>query len=155
MSNLRLFHARFPFGQRQQIERDVLSAFGLPSLGPRPIRPCLLIAKHKSSNKAWTSTSICWSRTSHRSTLCSNARVDCNVTLVRRNNVHLQTAQLWIIEPDVDDVGTPDFGKSEYVYSRYVLLEVLPGRSGIGARSTCRTISSGSSRRFTATNRFP
>lgn len=119
--DLRLFHARFPFGQRQQIEREVLSLFGPPERGPRPPRPCLLIATQVIEQSLDLDFDLL---------VTEVAPVDLVLQRAGRLQRHarpteqrpLGSPKLWITEPAVDDAGLPNFENSEYVYSRYVLL---------------------------------
>ena len=119
--DLRLFHARFPLGQRQQIERDALGLFGPPERGPRPTRPCLLISTQVVEQSLDLDFDLL---------VTEVAPIDLVLQRAGRLQRHarpdeqrpLGPPKLWLIKPDLDDSGIPDFGSSEFVYSRYVLM---------------------------------
>jgi CRISPR-associated endonuclease/helicase Cas3 len=118
---LDLLHARFPFGQRQRKERRALGAFGKG--GHRPHRAILV------------ATQVIEQSLDVDFDLMVTELGPVDLMLQRAGRLHrharrsrperLQVPQLWMIEPGADDRGVPDFGPSEYVYERYVLLRSL------------------------------
>lgn len=115
-----LFHARFPFGQRQRIENDVLARFGKTG-GPAERDGRLLVA-----------TQVVEQSLDLDFDLMVSDLAPADLVLQRAGRLHrhnrgprpvaVSTPRVWLIEPKVGDDMVPDFGVSEFVYARYVLL---------------------------------
>jgi CRISPR-associated endonuclease/helicase Cas3 len=125
-----LFHARFPFGQRDDIEKRVLARFGKE--GQRP-HAAVLVATQVIEQSLDLDFDLMVSE---------YAPVDLLLQRVGRLHRHqrdrptpLVQPQLWLLEPgDRDQAGAPRFGKSEYVYERHILLRsflALEGRQTV------------------------
>ena len=114
---LMLFHARFRFGRRQDIEAEVLKRFGKD--GPRPHKAILV------------ATQVVEQSLDLDFDLMATDVAPVDLVLQRSGRLHrhggrtrataVADPRLLLIEPSEKD-GRPDFGKSEYVYERYVLL---------------------------------
>jgi CRISPR-associated endonuclease/helicase Cas3 len=121
-----LFHARFPFGQRQKIEEDVLTLFGKGPDGkpenPKRPKKAILVATQVVEQSLDLDFDLMVS---------DLAPVDLVLQRAGRLWRHqrdwrpamLQTPPLWLIEPKLDERSIPKFGVSEYVYARYFLLK--------------------------------
>jgi CRISPR-associated endonuclease/helicase Cas3 len=114
-----LFHARFPFGRRMEIENAVLSRFGKNG-GPLERDKRLLVA-----------TQVVEQSLDLDFDLMVSDVAPVDLVLQRAGRLHRHArgpraagvAQpcLCLIEPLIED-GLPAFGPSEYVYARFVLL---------------------------------
>jgi CRISPR-associated endonuclease/helicase Cas3 len=124
-----LFHARFPFGRRQQIENDVLTKFGKGPDGkpqnPRRPQMAILVATQVIEQSLDLDFDVMVSDV---------APVD--LVLQRAGRLHRHERgdrgdpRLWLIKPEKRADGLPDFGPSERkrergVYERYVLTRSL------------------------------
>jgi CRISPR-associated endonuclease/helicase Cas3 len=128
-----LFHARFPFGRRMEIENAVLQRFGKGG-GPAERDKRVLVATQVVEQSLDLDFDIMVSDV---------APVD--LVLQRAGRLHrhergprptgLTDARVWLIEPGERD-GVPDFGVSGVVYSPHVLFRsLLALRSdGLGTR---------------------
>jgi CRISPR-associated endonuclease/helicase Cas3 len=113
-----LFHARFPFGQRQTIERRVLERYGKP--GPRP-RKAVLVATQVVEQSLDLDFDLL---------VTDIAPVDLVLQRAGRLWRHenrtrpagLKEPDVWLLRPLVGADGVPDFGVSELIYERFVLL---------------------------------
>jgi len=124
---LELFHARFPFGRRKQIEDAVLAKYGKGADGnpANPLRPrkAIVVATQVIEQSLDLDFDVMVSDV---------APVD--LVLQRGGRLHrhergerpagVREPRVWLIEPGEKD-GMPDFGPSEYVYARFVLLRSL------------------------------
>jgi CRISPR-associated endonuclease/helicase Cas3 len=121
---LGLLHARYPFADRQRRERQALKRFGRVDSSDvkRPSRAVLV------------STQIIEQSLDLDFDLMVSEMAPADLLLQRSGRLqrHSQTLRperlgtptLWIIKPDVDDCGTPDFGRAtSRVYQPYVLLK--------------------------------
>jgi CRISPR-associated endonuclease/helicase Cas3 len=121
-----LFHARFPFGRRKQIEDNVLGKLGKGPDGAatntmRPARYVLV------------ATQVIEQSLDLDFDLMISDLAPVDLVLQRAGRLHrhergerqpgLTEPYLWLIEPEFGEDGVPRFGKSEYVYARYVLLK--------------------------------
>lgn len=117
-----LFHARFPFGRRQEIENAVLQRFGKDG-GPAERNKRVLVA-----------TQVVEQSLDLDFDLMVSDLAPVDLVLQRAGRLHrhdrgrrpegVNESRLWLIEPASKD-GLPDFGRSEYVYARFVLLRSL------------------------------
>ena len=118
-----LFHARFPFGRRQEIETAVLEKYGKgPNDPANPKRPAkaILVATQVIEQSLDLDFDVM---------ISDIAPVD--LVLQRAGRLHrhergkrpepLQDPKLWLIEPGEKE-GRPDFGASEWVYDLHSLL---------------------------------
>jgi CRISPR-associated endonuclease/helicase Cas3 len=113
-----LFHARFPFGEREVRENRTLRRFGKG--GERPAR-CVLVATQVIEQSLDLDFDLL---------VTDLAPVDLVLQRAGRLHrhdrperpVHLGEPQLWVIEPRDADGAPPHFGDSEYIYERYLLL---------------------------------
>ncbi len=112
---IRLFHARFPFGDRQRIENEVLEAYGRERVGTEP---SLLVA-----------TQVIEQSLDLDFDLMVTDLAPVDLVLQRSGRMHrhdrprperLRDRRLIVIKPTGHDASDPDFGRS--VYDEYVLL---------------------------------
>ena len=118
-----LFHARFPFGRRMEIEDAVLKRFGKEG-GPAERNKRVLVATQVVEQSLDLDFDVMVSDV---------APVD--LVLQRAGRLHrhdrgprpagVAEPRVWLIEPQTDDDGVPDFGVSGVVYARYVLFRSL------------------------------
>jgi CRISPR-associated endonuclease/helicase Cas3 len=114
-----LFHARFPFGRRMEIEDAVLKRFGKQG-GPAGRDKCVLVA-----------TQVIEQSLDLDFDLMVSDVAPVDLVLQRAGRLHrhdrglrpagVAEPQVWLIEPEIKD-ALPDFGPSEYVYARFILL---------------------------------
>jgi CRISPR-associated endonuclease/helicase Cas3 len=115
-----LFHARFPFGRRQAIEERVLQRFGKPEDNPARPPKSVLVATQVIEQSLDLDFDLMASETAPIDLLLQRAgRLHRHRR--ERRPPRLATPQLWLLQPDVRS-EVPAFGKSECVYSRYILL---------------------------------
>lgn len=124
-----LFHARFPFGQRDDLEKECLRRFSKE--GDRPKRAVLV------------ATQVIEQSLDLDFDLMVTELAPVDLVLQRAGRLHrhervrpprLKGGQLWLLQPGSDDHGLPTFGPSEHVYERYILLRshlALKGRACI------------------------
>lgn len=113
-----LFHARFPFGQRGEVERTVLARFGKPGCRPRK---AVLVA-----------TQVVEQSLDLDFDLMVTEVAPVDLVLQRMGRLHrherqdrparLAAPEFWLLEPDLDGAGIPCFGATERVYDRHLLL---------------------------------
>ena len=115
-----LFHARFPFEDRQRIENLVLELFG-PAAAKRPKR-ALLVA-----------TQVIEQSLDLDFDLLASELAPVDLLLQRAGRLHrhqrhrpesLQTAELILFDPELAPDGLPEFSKADcFVYHEYILLQ--------------------------------
>ena len=120
-----LFHARFPFAWREEIEREVLNRFG--KNGDRPERAIVV------------ATQVIEQSLDLDFDLMVTDLAPVDLMLQRAGRLHrherdgrppaMTTPRLLITEPAQRD-GVPDFGPDSYIYERYVLLRSLLALQG-------------------------
>jgi CRISPR-associated endonuclease/helicase Cas3 len=113
-----LFHARFPFGQRQAIEEHVLLRYGAQG-DSRPSRAVLV------------ATQVIEQSLDLDFDLMASELAPADLVLQRAGRLHrhrrghrpagLRSPQLWLLLPELEG-EIPRFGSSEFVYDRHVLL---------------------------------
>jgi CRISPR-associated endonuclease/helicase Cas3 len=120
---IELFHARFPFGRRQEIENAVLSRYGKAPAGSttNPLRPyrAVLVATQVIEQSLDIDFDLL---------VTAVAPVDLVMQRAGRLHRHQRTRpaglvgpELWLLRPAF--VGSvPTFDTSEYVYDRHILL---------------------------------
>ena len=127
-----LFHARFPFGRRKQIEDNVLKAYGRTDddmmEGDR-----ILSAPHRPKKSILVATQVIEQSLDLDFDVMVSDVAPIDLVLQRAGRLQrhnrserssgLNEPQVWLIEPKIADKGVPWFGKSEFVYARYVLLK--------------------------------
>lgn len=124
-----LFHARFPFAMRDAIERGVLDRYGRRVPGSRP-RAAVLVA-----------TQVIEQSLDLDFDLIASDPAPADLLLQRAGRLHrhqrsrpeaMARPSLWLLDEGGDGAGgVPDFGVSQAVYDRYVLLRshlALAGR---------------------------
>jgi len=127
--DLMLFHARFPFAWRDEIEKEVLSRFGKG--GQRPGKAIVV------------ATQVIEQSLDLDFDLMVTDLAPVDLILQRAGRLHrhqqnsrpvpLSSPRLLITMPALEN-GVPDFGRDVYVYERYVLLRsylALQGRQQI------------------------
>jgi CRISPR-associated endonuclease/helicase Cas3 len=124
-----LFHARFPFGRRMEVENAVLERFGKQG-GPTERNKRVLVATQVVEQSLDLDFDVMVSDV---------APVD--LVLQRAGRLHrhergtrpagVAEPRLWLIEP-AEKEGLPDFGPSEYVYARFVLLRSYIALRAVG-----------------------
>jgi CRISPR-associated endonuclease/helicase Cas3 len=117
--SIELFHARFPFRRRMEIEDAVLKRFGKNG-GPMERHKRVLVATQVVEQSLDLDFDVM---------ISDVAPVD--LVLQRAGRLHRHTRdqrpigvadpRLWLIEPTIK-AGLPVFGPSEWVYARFVLL---------------------------------
>ena len=115
-----LFHARFPFGRRKQIEAEVLEKYGKGPDGKpdNPKRPtkAILVATQVIEQSLDLDFDVMFTDV---------APVDLVLQRAGRLHRHERGERgdpcLWLITPKEQD-GLPDFGPSEWVYNSHILL---------------------------------
>ncbi len=116
---LDLFHARFPFVERQRREQRAVHRFGKDSK-QRPDK-AILVATQVIEQSLDIDFDLMVSEVAPVDLLIQRAgRLHRHAH--RERPQHLATPTLWLMRPPEDDNGLPDFGPSVYVYSEYVLL---------------------------------
>lgn len=114
-----LFHARFPFGRRRDIESTVLQRFGRHG-APAERDRRILVATQVVEQSLDLDFDVMVSDVAPVDLVLQRAgRLHRHDRGARPAGVH--TPQLWLIEPGTKD-GIPRFGPAEYVYARFVLL---------------------------------
>jgi len=122
-TELGLFHGRFLFVDRERIEQDCIIKFGKPSDSNtnRPYRYVLV------------ATQVIEQSLDLDFDLMISDLAPIDLLLQRSGRLHrhpdrenrpeqLDKPTMWLIAPTLDEEGTPDFGVSQYIYDRHVLL---------------------------------
>jgi CRISPR-associated endonuclease/helicase Cas3 len=118
-----LFHARFPFGRRSQIENDVLNRYGKKG-GPAERNKHVLVATQVIEQSLDLDFDVMISDVAPADLVLQRAgRLQRHARGIDRP-AGLSQAKLWLIEP-VMEGGVPDFGLSGFVYSEYILFRSL------------------------------
>ncbi|MBI5965492.1 MAG: CRISPR-associated helicase Cas3' [Chloroflexi bacterium] len=123
--DLILFHARFPFAWREEIERSVLGRFGKGENGePNPNRPrkSIVVATQVIEQSLDLDFDFMVSDLAPIDLLIQRAgRLHRHSKNDSSRPVNLQAPALLISFPQTDDI--PEFGHDEYVYERSVMLK--------------------------------
>ncbi len=120
---LDLFHARFPFAERQQREQRTVRRFGKGKDHDDAQRPkkAVLVATQVIEQSLDIDFDLMVSEVAPVDLLIQRAgRLHRHAH--HRRSPRLATPTLWLMRPPEDDSSLPDFGLSAYVYSEYVLL---------------------------------
>jgi CRISPR-associated endonuclease/helicase Cas3 len=120
---IELLHARYPFEDRQSREMAVVERYGKavdghPDNENRPHRSVLV------------ATQVIEQSLDLDFDVMVSDMAPIDLLLQRAGRLHrhdrpdrpMKQADLWLVEPNQDDAGVPDFGVSEWVYERAVLL---------------------------------
>lgn len=112
-----IIHARYPFEDRMEKEKNILNMFGKD--GNRPHR-AVLVATQIIEQSLDLDFDLM---------VTDLAPIDLVIQRIgrihRHNNIrpdNLNTPEVWIRMPDIADNSIPDFGPSKYVYEEYFLL---------------------------------
>jgi len=127
---VRLFHARHMFKHRDAIERECLATFGKNERAP-------------SARRIVVATQVIEQSLDLDFDLMVSEFAPVDLLLQRMGRLHrhkrtrpatLDAPKLWLLWPEADVDGIPQFGTTAYVYSKYVLLKsymVLSGKDSI------------------------
>jgi CRISPR-associated endonuclease/helicase Cas3 len=136
-----LFHARFPFGRRQQIEGEVLKRFGRTDDDVLEADH-IVRAPHRPAKSVLVATQVIEQSLDLDFDLMVSDVAPVDLVLQRAGRLHrhdrgqrppgVADARVWLIKPGEDD-GVPSFGHSEYVYARFVLLRSLAALNAVQA----------------------
>jgi len=125
---LNLFHARFPFGERDRREKQAISQFGKD--GARRARS-VLVATQVIEQSLDLDFDLMVSEVAPADLLLQRSgRMHRHV---RERPVGLETPRLVLIRPEMSEDGVPVFGNSSFIYGDYLLLRTwlaLQGREG-------------------------
>ena len=117
-----LFHARFPFGRRMQIENDVLKRYGKDG-DPAERNKRVLVATQVIEQSLDLDFDLMISDVAPVDLVLQRAgRLQRHARGERPSGV--KEAKLWLIEPAMEG-GVPAFGASGFVYSDYILFRSL------------------------------
>ncbi len=120
--DVQLFHARFPPIWRNEIENDVLKAFGKPSEETERPERAILVATQIIEQSLDLDFDLMISRTAPIDLLIQRAgRLHRHPRPNRP--AHLNEPTLLLREPEMNEEGIPDFGVDEWVYARFFLLK--------------------------------
>jgi len=119
--DLILFHARFPFNRRQEIEKEVIEKFGKPEEGKPDQRPQKAIV---------IATQVIEQSLDLDFDLMISYLAPIDLILQRAGRLHrhnrprpngLETPRLVLVQPDMQD-DIPQFGVDRLIYAPYILL---------------------------------
>ncbi len=125
-----LFHARFPFGQRQSIEQTVLRRYGKTKDDIVNAEKVITTAPHRPSKAVLVATQVIEQSLDLDFDLMVSEVAPVDLILQRAGRLHrhrrtrpnsLPTPSVWLMQPKTID-GIPRFGNDEYIYEPYVLL---------------------------------
>jgi CRISPR-associated endonuclease/helicase Cas3 len=127
-----LFHARFPFGRRMEIENAVLQRFGKGG-GPAERDKHVLVATQVVEQSLDLDFDVMMSDLAPVDLVLQRAgRLHRHVRGLRPAGV--RQPRVWLIKPTQKD-DMPEFGPSKYVYARFVLLRSLLALKAVEAIS--------------------
>ena len=125
-TELDLFHARFPFDERDRREKRAISRFGKD--GDRPAR-AVLVATQVIEQSLDLDFDVMVSEVAPVDLLLQRSgRMHRHV---RQRPCGLEVPRLLLIKPQTDEAGVPQFGNSSFVYGDHLLLKTwlaLQGR---------------------------
>jgi len=126
---LYLFHARFPFGRREEIEDNVLKWFGRTE-EDKIENGRIVEAPHRPKKAVLVATQVIEQSLDLDFDLMISDVAPVDLVLQRAGRLHRHNrdqrphgvveAHLWLIKPDLQD-GAPAFGVSGLIYSDYIL----------------------------------
>src|SRR6185312_6887300 len=124
---IELFHARFPFGRRQEIENRGLDRYGKGPDG-KPANP------NRPKRAVLVATQVIEQSLDLDFDVMVSDVAPVDLVLQRAGRLHrhargqrptgVNEPRLWLIEPQIKD-GLPDFGVSGIVYSPHILYRTL------------------------------
>lgn len=124
-----LFHARFPFGRRQEIEERVLKRYGRTK-EDTVTGGTITHAPHRPRKAVLVATQVIEQSLDLDFDVMVSDVAPVDLVLQRAGRLHRHNRgdrgkpNLWLIEPGEKD-GRTDFGHSEWVYTPYVLFNSL------------------------------
>ena len=131
---LDLFHARFPFGRRKQIEDDVLKWYGRTE-DDRTDGNRIISAVHRSTKSILVATQVVEQSLDLDFDLMISDVALVDLVLQRAGRLHrherekrpagVNQPRMLLIEPKERDDGLPEFGVSGVIYSPYILFRSL------------------------------
>jgi CRISPR-associated endonuclease/helicase Cas3 len=113
-----LFHARFPFGRRQDIENGVLKLYGKE--GPRPLK-AVLVATQVIEQSLDLDFDLLVSDVAPVDLILQRAGRLWRHQRLRLSG--LKEPTVWLLRPALGADEVPDFGSGELIYERFVLLK--------------------------------
>jgi CRISPR-associated endonuclease/helicase Cas3 len=129
-----LFHARFPFGRRKQIEDDVLKSYGRTEEDVVDDEGCIVSAPHRPSKSVLVATQVVEQSLDLDFDVMVSDVAPIDLVLQRAGRLHrhergtrpsgVSAPRVWLIEPKVEN-GVPDFGVSGIIYSPHVLFRSM------------------------------
>ncbi len=120
--DVQLFHARYPPTWRNEIENDVLKAFGKESTETERPERAILVATQIIEQSLDLDFDLMVSRAAPIDLLIQRAgRLHRHPRPDRPK--HLKEATLLLRKPEMNEEGIPDFGADEWVYARFFLLK--------------------------------
>lgn len=141
-TEVELFHARFPFGRRDQIEKNVLKRYGKTKQDVTDDKGRIVTAPNRPAKAILVATQVIEQSLDLDFDVMVSDVAPVDLVLQRAGRLHrhnrerpaaLGVPNLWLIEPGDKD-GRPDFGHSEAIYARFVLLRsfiALKGKSRV------------------------
>jgi CRISPR-associated endonuclease/helicase Cas3 len=128
-----LFHARFPFGRRKQIEDDVLKWYGTKDHVVDEAGR-IVSAPHRPSKSVLVATQVVEQSLDLDFDLMVSDVAPVDLVLQRSGRLHrhdrgmrplrVKEPWVWLIEPEVEN-GVPDFGVTGFVYSPHILFRSM------------------------------
>jgi CRISPR-associated endonuclease/helicase Cas3 len=129
-----LFHARFPFGRRKQIEDDVLKSYGRTQEDVVNDEGCIVSAPHRPSKSVLVATQVVEQSLDLDFDVMVSDVAPVDLVLQRAGRLHrhergprplgVTAPRFWLIEGKVEN-GVPDFGVSGIIYSPHVLFRSM------------------------------
>jgi len=116
---LDLFHARYPFGERQEREKRCVSRFGKEAWD-RPSK-AILVATQVIEQSIDIDFDVMVTEPAPIDLVLQRAGRLQRFGHMRRPE-QFSEPEMWVIDPETDANGVPDFGSSARIYSEYVLL---------------------------------
>jgi CRISPR-associated endonuclease/helicase Cas3 len=129
-----LFHARFPFGRRKQIEDDALKAYGRTEEDGVNDEGRIVSAPHRPSKSVLVATQVVEQSLDLDFDVMISDVAPIDLVLQRAGRLHrhdrgirpsgVTDPRVWLIEPEVEN-GVPDFGVGGIIYSPHVLFRSM------------------------------
>jgi CRISPR-associated endonuclease/helicase Cas3 len=129
-----LFHARFPFGRRKQIEDEVLKWYGRTEDDLVDDAGRIVLAPHRPAKSVLVATQVVEQSLDLDFDLMVSDVAPVDLVLQRAGRLHrhargqrpkgIAEPRLWLIEPEVKE-GLPNFGVCGVVYSPHILFRSL------------------------------
>lgn len=129
-----LFHARFPFGRRKQIEDHVLRAYGRTEDDKPAADGRSESAPHRPSRSVLVATQVVEQSLDLDFDVMVSDVAPVDLVLQRSGRLHrhdrglrpfrVKEPRLWLLEPNSEN-GVPDFGVTAVIYSLHILFRSL------------------------------